>query len=175
MQGEEAATQSFHYILISSLIHGSDFPKGQLRFCSAQNGTWGFGSVVKLQPGFAHFGAICLWSQAASTCFFRGENMQEVLALARSSMQKGFRTPGSLLVQLQARWLQATGRMTQVSRAGQTSWYSHPSRVMTVISSSVVIVPPPSEGGLARPGARARRDWQECGYLGLCLVARDAS
>lgn len=118
---------------------------------------------------------LCLWSQAASTCFFRGENMQEVLALARSSMQKGFRTPGSLLVQLQARWLQATGRMTQVSRAGQTSWYSHPSRVMTVISSSVVIVPPPSEGGLARPGARARRDWQECGYLGLCLVARDAS
>lgn len=101
--------------------------------------------------------------------------MQEVLALARSSMQKGFRTPGSLLVQLQARWLQATGRMTQVSRAGQTSWYSHPSRVMTVISSSVVIVPPPSEGGLARPGARAGRDWQECGYLGLCLVARDAS
>lgn len=74
MQGEEAATQSFHYILISSLIHGSDFPKGQLRFCSAQNGTWGFGSVVKLQPGFAHFGAMSLEPSCLDLLFPRREH-----------------------------------------------------------------------------------------------------
>lgn len=46
---------------------------------------------------------------------------------------------------------------------------------MTVISFPVVIVPPSSEGGLARPGARAQGDRQECGCLGLCLVAQDVS
>lgn len=43
---------------------------------------------------------------------------------------------------------------------------------MPVISFPVVIVPPFPEGGLARPGARVHGDWQECGYLGLCLVAK---
>ena len=63
--------------------------------------------------------------------------------------------------------------MTQVSCAGQTSPCSYPGRMTAVMSSPVIIAPPPSESGLARPGARTRGGWQECGFLALCLLAQE--
>lgn len=70
------------------------------------------------------------------------------------SVCRRFPTPGSLLVRPLAQV--AAGWMTQVRSAGQTSRCSHPSRVTTLMSCPVIAVPPPSEGGLARPRARAR-------------------
>lgn len=127
----------------------------------------------KPQPGFAQSAALppepsCLDLPCERTTSRKCWHSQVQAA-------EGSRLPAACWSSSRPRWLQATGWMTQVGCAGQTSWYSHASGVTTVISSSAIAAPPPSEGGLARPGARARGDGQECGYLGLCLVAQDAS
>lgn len=160
---------SLPYLLVSSLILGSDFAKAQrpqLWFCSPRKGP---------QAGFTQSGALppepepepepkglnllsegrtsrkC-WCSLGSVCGWGwgGGGGSRLLAACWSHSRP--------------RWLQATGWMTQVGCAGQTSWYSHPSRVTTVISSPVITVPPPSGGGLARPGARYPRR-----RAGMCL------
>ena len=143
--------------------------KPQLWFCPPQDGPWSLWPAVKPASRlFAHFGAV-------SWLAFWGENKQKVLALAGAACRRCSRLLAACWSSSKPRWLQATGWMTQVSCAGQTSPYSHPGRMTAVISSPVVIAPPPSAGGLARPGARTRGDWQECGFLALCLLAQEDS
>ena len=138
-----------------------------LWFCSPQDGPWSLWLVVKpLSRLFTHFGAV-------SRLAFWGQNKQKVLALDRAACRRCSRLLAACWSSSKPRWLQATGWMTQVSCAGQTSPYSYPGRMTAVMSSPVVIAPPPSEGGLARPGARTRGDWQECGFLALCLLAQE--
>lgn len=105
-------------------------------------------------PGFTQFGVVSLEPNCLDLLSV-GTRSRKCWPPPGSACTKCSRLPAACSAISRPRWLQATGWMTQVSCAGQTSRCAQPSGVMTVISCPVITVPPHSEGGLARPAARA--------------------
>lgn len=116
VEGEEAVALSILYLLVSSLIQGSDFPKvlrPLLWFCSPWNGPW---PVVKPQPSSSRFGAVSLEPKCLDL-LSEGRISRKCRHVPGSA-----RPPGSLLIHLQAQ----VATRYRMDDSGELCWTNKP-------------------------------------------------